>query len=54
VGTVTAYGINYSTRQSIELDGGTATGTFTAYRPAMFYKSATESTTNFIDASAEL
>ena len=51
-GTITSYSTNYSTNQAIEIDGPAATGTFTALRPALIYKSG--STSNYIDASAEL
>ena len=51
-GTITSYGVNYSTDQAIEIDGAAATGTFTQFRPAVVYK--TLSTANYIDASAEL
>lgn len=53
-GTVTTFVANYSNAQSIEFDCNAATGTFTAFRPAIFYKSNTPSTTNFIDLSAEM
>jgi hypothetical protein len=51
-GTITSYGINYSTDQAVEIDGAAASGTFTQFRPAVVYK--TPSTANYIDASAEL
>jgi len=53
-GTITAFTNNYSTTQGIEIDCTVATGTYVVGRPASTYKSVPQSTTNYLDASAEL
>jgi hypothetical protein len=51
IGTVTAFTQQYTTTYSIELDGNTATGSFTAGRPCIFYNGTS---TGVISSSAEL